>query len=68
MWYLNNLEIIFKAVRMKLFIVSTLAFWLLLAHLNNEVSAVDPHEHNKVVCYWNSTSFERHGKCFKLSN
>ncbi|XP_043475551.1 chitinase-like protein Idgf4 [Leptopilina heterotoma] len=46
---------------MKLFIVSSLAIWLLLAHLNNEVSAVDPHEHNKVVCYWNSTSFERQG-------
>lgn len=48
---------------MKLLIVSSLAIWLLLAHLNNEVSAVDPHEHNKVVCYWNSTSFERQGKC-----
>ncbi|XP_015600167.1 chitinase-like protein EN03 [Cephus cinctus] len=23
--------------------------------------AVDVHEHNKVVCYWNSTSFERSG-------
>ncbi|KAG8039870.1 hypothetical protein G9C98_000599 [Cotesia typhae] len=24
-------------------------------------AALDPHEHNKVVCYWNSTSFERPG-------
>ncbi|XP_033221448.1 chitinase-like protein EN03 [Belonocnema kinseyi] len=46
---------------MKLLIVSTLAFWLILACSNHEVLAVDPHEHNKVVCYWNSTSFERQG-------
>ncbi|KOC70074.1 Chitinase-like protein Idgf4 [Habropoda laboriosa] len=25
------------------------------------VLALDPHEHNKVVCYWNSTAFERQG-------
>lgn len=23
--------------------------------------ALDPHEHSKVACYWNSTSFERSG-------
>ncbi|KAF7987648.1 hypothetical protein HCN44_003511 [Aphidius gifuensis] len=32
-------------------------------------NALDPHEHNKVVCYWNSTSFERLGAGkFKLDD
>lgn len=31
------------------------------------VFTVDTHEHNKVVCYWNSTAFERQGKIIKYS-
>jgi len=26
------------------------------------VFGVDPNEHNKVVCYWNSTAYERQGE------
>ncbi|XP_043274022.1 chitinase-like protein Idgf4 isoform X2 [Venturia canescens] len=33
----------------------------LLALCLGSAIAVDPHEHNKVVCFWNSTSFERQG-------
>ncbi|XP_066601682.1 chitinase-like protein Idgf4 [Prorops nasuta] len=41
---------------MKVLILSVLALLCVKA-----VICVDPHEHSKVVCYWNSTSFERLG-------
>ncbi|XP_047351207.1 chitinase-like protein EN03 [Vespa velutina] len=41
---------------MKVFIFAALAVLIFEASL-----AVDTHEHNKVVCYWNVTSFERQG-------
>lgn len=28
------------------------------------VFGADPHEHSKVVCYWNSTAYERQGGLF----
>ena len=31
------------------------------------VFTVDTHEHNKVVCYWNTTAFERQGEITKYS-
>lgn len=31
------------------------------------VLGVDPHEHSKVVCYWNSTAYERQGGSFFTS-
>ncbi|KAJ8665193.1 hypothetical protein QAD02_006855 [Eretmocerus hayati] len=41
-------------------LISAATAVVLVAFVNSVVS-VDPHEHNKVVCYWNSTSFERAG-------
>ncbi|XP_034943964.1 chitinase-like protein Idgf4 [Chelonus insularis] len=41
--------------------MKTLVFAVIAAFAINLGAAVDPHEHNKVVCYWNSTSFERPG-------
>lgn len=41
---------------MRIFIFAALAVLGLKA-----VLAVDTHEHNKVVCYWNATAFERAG-------
>lgn len=31
------------------------------------VFTVDTHEHNKIVCYWNTTAFERQGEITKYS-
>ncbi|XP_012288384.1 chitinase-like protein Idgf4 isoform X2 [Orussus abietinus] len=43
--------------------MKTLPFIAVVLFLCGEhaVLSADPHEHNKVVCYWNSTSFERSG-------
>lgn len=45
---------------MKLLIATSLAVWLVF-FVSHGRAAVDPLEHSKVVCYWNSTSFERSG-------
>ncbi|XP_058794743.1 chitinase-like protein Idgf4 [Phymastichus coffea] len=42
-------------------LISTAVAVVLLACVNSALSAVDSHEHTKVVCYWNSTSFLRAG-------
>ncbi|KAK0167192.1 hypothetical protein PV327_004623 [Microctonus hyperodae] len=34
---------------------------LIAAFVINLGATLDPHEHNKVVCYWNSTSYQRSG-------
>lgn len=39
----------------ELFLLTLIAFGVGIC------AAVDPHEHNKIVCYWNSTSFNRPG-------
>ncbi|XP_001599305.1 chitinase-like protein Idgf4 [Nasonia vitripennis] len=44
---------------MKLLISTAVAVVLLVCV--NSAFGVDPHEHSKVVCYWNATSFERAG-------
>ncbi|XP_043261071.1 chitinase-like protein Idgf4 isoform X2 [Colletes gigas] len=41
--------------------MKVLIFAAFAALCAQSVLSVDPHEHNKVVCYWNSTAFERQG-------
>ncbi|XP_024893074.1 chitinase-like protein Idgf4 isoform X2 [Temnothorax curvispinosus] len=45
-----------KTARMK-----TLLFTVFAVLCIQAVFGVDPNEHNKVVCYWNSTAYERQG-------
>ncbi|XP_015430447.1 PREDICTED: chitinase-like protein EN03 isoform X1 [Dufourea novaeangliae] len=41
--------------------MKVLIFAVFAAFCAPSVLTVDTHEHNKVVCYWNSTAFERQG-------
>lgn len=41
--------------------MKVLIFAAFAALCAQSVLSVDLHEHNKVVCYWNSTAFERQG-------
>ena len=45
-----------QPMRMKVLIFAVVAVFYVQSALG-----VDTHEHNKVVCYWNSTAFDRQG-------
>ncbi|XP_011633966.1 chitinase-like protein Idgf4 isoform X3 [Pogonomyrmex barbatus] len=46
----------FQTAKMKTLLLAVFALLCIQA-----VFSVDPNEHNKVVCYWNSTAYERQG-------